>query len=427
VFAPPVRARFVSSPLSAPRFFPYVYLAFAAGYVLSYFYRNVNAVISIELTRELALAPGALGLMTAAYFVAFGAMQLPAGVLLDRYGPRRVEPVLLGVAALGALAFAWADGIPGLLAARGLIGAGVSVCLMAPLKAIATWCPQERRASLSAWIMFAGGLGALAATAPLELALRVASWRTVFVVLALTTGVAAALIAWLVPDMPAERHAGTRVQWAGVREVFAHRRFWWIAPLAAIGIGSFMAVQGLWAVPWLVEVNRFERAVAAQHLLAMGVTMLAGYVALGLFSTRLARHGAHPRHLFSAGFALNALALVAIVAGLPGSWVWWSAYGLGATVNVLGFTIVTDGFGAGLAGRASTALNVLTFAGSFAAQWGIGVVVEAARAAFGLDLANGLRLALASVLVLYAAALAWFAWGWRRHAMIARGVLARER
>ena len=184
----------------------------------------------------------------------------------------------------------------------------------------------------------------------------------------------------------------------GCAEVLAHRRFWWIAPLAAIGIGQFMAVQGLWAVPWLIEVNRFDRAVAAQHLLVMGLTMLAGYVALGLFSTRLARHGAHPRHLFGFGFALNALALVAIVAEIPGTWLWWSVYGLGATVNVLGFTVVTDGFGAGLAGRASTALNLLMFIGSFSAQWGIGVAIDAARAGLGLDLAGGLRLALGSVL-----------------------------
>ena len=401
----------------APRFFPHLYLAFATGYLLSYFYRNVNAVISIDLARELALSPGALGFMTAAYFVAFAAMQLPAGMLLDRYGPRRVEPVLLALAAAGALAFALADGEWSLLAARGLIGAGVAVCLMAPLKAIATWYPPERQASLGGWIMVAGALGALAATAPLEFALRIASWRAIFVALSITTFAVALLIAWRVPDTPPPvRIADVGAQWAGVREVLSHRRFWWIAPLAAIGTGSFMAVQGLWAVPWLVEVNGFERAVAAQHLLLIGVTMLGGYLALGLFSTRLARRGAHPRHLFGVGFALNALALAAILVGLPGTWLWWSLYGLGATVNVLAYTILNDGFAIELAGRANTALNLLMFVGSFAAQWGIGVVVDAARARLGLGVAGGLHLAFAIALALYAAAFAWFAWGWRRHA-----------
>jgi sugar phosphate permease len=86
----------------APRFFPAVYLAFAAGYVMSFFFRNVNAVLSPEMTREFGLAPAALGLLTAVYFVTFTGMQIPAGMLLDRFGPRRVEPVLLLVAAAGA-------------------------------------------------------------------------------------------------------------------------------------------------------------------------------------------------------------------------------------------------------------------------------------------------------------------------------------
>src|SRR5512144_1697720 len=110
--------------------FARLYFAFASGYLLSYLFRSVNAVISPELTRDLALMPASLGLLTSAYFVAFAAVQLPAGMLLDRYGPRRVEPVLLAVAATGALLFALADGVPGLVAARALIGAGCAACLM---------------------------------------------------------------------------------------------------------------------------------------------------------------------------------------------------------------------------------------------------------------------------------------------------------
>ena len=185
-----------------------------------------------------------------------------------------------------------------------------------------------------------------------------------------------------------------------------------------------MAVQGLWAVPWLMEVNGFERAIAAEHLFAMGVTMLAGYLVLGLASTRIARYGVHPRHLFGAGFALNAVCLAAILAGLPGSWMWWPLYGLGATVNVLAFTVLNDGFGVELTGRANTALNLLMFIGSFSWQWGIGVVVDAARSGLGLGVAAGLRLAFALALLLYAAAFAWFAWGWRQHARSLRAVAA---
>jgi predicted MFS family arabinose efflux permease len=325
--------------------------------------------------------------------------------------------VLLLVAGAGALAFAFAEGTSGLLAARALIGLGVAVCLMAPLKAIATWYPVERQASLAGWVMVAGGAGALAATTPLEFALRFASWRTIFVVLAAAT-FAVAIWIWLrVPDTPKPAETqGFAAQWAGVRRVFGHPRFWWIAPLGGFGMGSFMAVQGLWSVPWLMEVDGYSRAAAAGHLLLMSAVILGGYVFLGMFATRLARRGIHARHLFAAGFGVNGLALTAIVLQVPGSYLWWALYGLGAAVNVLGFTVLNEGFAKDLAGRSNTALNLLMFVGSFSTQWGMGVVVEAARAGIGLDTAGGLRFAFALMLALDALTYGWFLLGWRRYA-----------
>src|SRR6266581_4377679 len=202
-------------PMTAPNFLR-LYVWFAAAYMLSYTYRTVNAVISPELTAALGISASSLGLLTSAYFIAFASMQVPAGILLDRYGPRRVEPVLLVIATLGALAFAAADNLAALTAARACIGAGVAVCLMAPLKAIATWYPPERQPSLGSWMMFAGGAGALLSTTPLVAALTVLSWRGIFVVLAAATLAVAIAIAIVVPDTPHEsRVAGASAPWRG--------------------------------------------------------------------------------------------------------------------------------------------------------------------------------------------------------------------
>jgi predicted MFS family arabinose efflux permease len=395
--------------------FSRIYFAFAFGYLLSYLFRSINAVVSPELSRELGLEPASLGFMTSAYFVAFAAVQIPAGMLLDRFGPRRVEPVLLAIAGTGALCFAYADSVPGLVAARALIGAGCGVGLMAPLKAIATWYPPETRASLGGWVMVAGGIGALAATSPLELALRHATWRALFVGCAIVT-YAATVVIWLaVPDT--DKPSGTsglKAQWDGVKSVFRHPRFWWMAPLCCFAMGSFFAIQGLWSVPWLIEVSGYDRAAAARHLLVMGVTILTGYVLIGVAATRLVRRGVHARHLFASGFSLNAIALCAIFAQLPGTYFWWALYGLGASVNVLSFTVLNDGFAAELTGRANTTMNLMMFTGSFAMQSGIGLVVEAARSSLGYDTASGLKLAFAVALSLVLASLAWFALGWRR-------------
>jgi hypothetical protein len=152
----------------------------------------------------------------------------------------------------------------------------------------------------------------------------------------------------------------------------------------------------------------------------MGLAILAGYFALGAFATRLARHGIGAAHLFAAGFVLSIGALALIVGRiLPFTYLLWTLYGLGSAVNVLAFTVLSEGFPRELTARANTALNLLMFSGSFAAQWGIGVLVDAARAILGVDTAGGLRIAFALVLCADVAALAWFALRWGRHAVVA--------
>ncbi len=185
-----------------------VFLPFATGYYLSYFLRNVNAVIAPELTRDLAASAADLGLLTSAYLLAFGAFQLPLGILLDRYGPRRVEAGLLLCAALGCVVFASGGSLVGLAGGRALIGLGVSACLMASFKAFSLWFPIERQASLNAAVMAAGGLGALTATTPLGWALPALGWRGIFFVLAGLVLLVAAVI-FSTPDRRADAHRDT--------------------------------------------------------------------------------------------------------------------------------------------------------------------------------------------------------------------------
>jgi predicted MFS family arabinose efflux permease len=405
----------VSSRSGSPS--PQIFVAFWGAYLLSYLYRTINAVVSPELIRELDLGPGTLGLLTSAYFVAFASVQLPAGVLLDRYGPRRVEPALLALGGVGALFFAYGEATWSLAAARAMIGAGMAVCLMSPLKAIAAWVPREQQASYAGWIMTAGSAGALMAATPTEFVLRYIHWRTLFAGLGLATFAVAAWLWWRVPDTAKPvATPSLGAQWAGVRELFAHPRFWWIAPVGACCTGTFFAVQGLWAVPWLIEVNGYDRDVAARHLFLMGMFMLAAYLGLGLFATRMARFGIGPRHLFACGFGLSIVSFAAIIKMLPGTYVWWVLYGLGAATNVLSFGTLNEGFAKEFAARANTALNLLVFGGGFAAQWGIGLLVDAARVSLGFDVAGGLQAALALMLALQVLTYAWFVWGWRTHA-----------
>jgi MFS family permease len=209
-----------------------LFLPFAGAYFLSYLYRTVNAVIGPVLSTEMALGAGSLGLLTGAYFLAFAAAQLPLGVLLDRFGARRVESGLLLIAAGGAAVFGLGQSVGELAIGRGLIGLGVSACLMAAFKAFSLWFPVDRQASLTGWIMTSGGLGALAASRPLEFALSFAGWREIFFTLAVLTVLVAIWLFLSVPEREEQhRPEAMAAQWAGVREVFCSAHFWRFVPL----------------------------------------------------------------------------------------------------------------------------------------------------------------------------------------------------
>jgi MFS family permease len=294
-----------------------LFLPFAAGYFLSYLYRTANAVIGPVLARDLGLGDNALGLLTSTYFLAFGAAQLPLGMLLDRFGARRVESGLLLLAASGAAVFALSDQLTGLAIGRALIGLGVSACLMASFKAFSLWFPPERQASLTGWIMASGGLGALAASKPLELALGFASWRDIALALAVATLVVSALLWYFVPEKDnAPPGAGFAEQIAGVKTIFSSTHFWRYAPMGFWFTGGFMAIQGLWASRWMTVLEGMSGAEIATRLTWISGTMLAGFLFMGFFATKLVHRGIKLEKIYLGAMGVS-VALLGVIASFP--------------------------------------------------------------------------------------------------------------
>lgn len=391
-----------------------VFLPFAAGYYLSYFLRNANAVIAPVLTRELELSAADLGLLTSTYLLVFGAFQIPLGILLDRYGPRKIEAGLLLIAAAGAVLFALGRDLPELALARGLIGLGVSACLMAAFKGFLQWFPPEKQASLTGAIMAAGGLGALTASVPLELALPILGWRGAFLFLAAAAVAAAAFIFFSLPEQKAEARGSTlKEQLRSVAEIFRDRRFWRFAPQMALFPGAFMALQGLWAVPWLMNVSGTSRAAAAGHLLAMGLAMLACNLGVAALATRLSRAGIQPIMLLSGGTGLALACEGVIILGLGPTLPLWAGFALFVSTGTLAYALLAALFRPELSGRVTTALNLLAFVGAFGLQWGIGLVVDGLLN-LGLDTATAFRSAFGVMFLMQAAAYAWFVLEGRR-------------
>ncbi len=377
-----------------------IFLPFALGYFLSYLLRTVNAVISPALTAELGLSAANLGLLTSTYFLAFGLAQIPVGIALDRFGPRRVESLLLLVTAVGAVMFAFGDSLQMLGAGRALIGLGVSACLMAALKGFALWYPRDRQSSMTGFIMAAGALGALTASAPLEAALPVLGWRGAFWIIA-GVALAASLTLWRsLPEMPS---AGPSGSLGGALRVlggiYASPAFLRYAASSATFVGGFMALQSLWAVPWLMSVNGLGLAQAASMLVVLNLGSLAGQLSIGLLGVRLARRGIEPLTLLRGGYVALLLAQVAILFSFGPILLLWFLFGLFSAVNSQSYLAASRSFAPALFGRVSTAINLMAFAGAFALQWGMGHALDVLRAQ-GHELVVALQVSFAGLIAL---------------------------
>jgi predicted MFS family arabinose efflux permease len=376
-----------------------IFVPFALGYFLSYLFRVINAVLAPNLVHDIGVDPSQLGLLTGAYFITFAAFQVPLGVLLDRFGPRRIETILMVVAAAGAFVFSRSTSLAGLVIGRGLIGLGVSACLMAAFKAFVDWFPGQQLPRINGFQMAAGGLGALTATAPVEAALAFTDWRGIFLMLALFTLFLAALIFFVVParrSRPADLHFSEQVR--GIGHVLGSMTFWRMAPWATFSQASYLAVHGLWAGPWLRDVAGLDRGPVAGILLLVAAAMVAGYVFLGVLAERLSRMGIAPIQVATGGMGLFMVMLLLVTLQVPLAPAWlWPLFGFFGTSGILVYAVLSQSFASHLSGRANTALNLLVFVAAFGFQWGIGAVVnqwpvsatggyapEAYRAAFGV-------------------------------------------
>ncbi|HEU4381503.1 MAG TPA: MFS transporter [Hyphomicrobiaceae bacterium] len=353
-----------------------VLLPFAAGYYLSYLFRSINAVVATELAADLKLEAADLGVLTAIYFLVFAAVQLPFGAALDRHGPKFIQCVLLLVASTGALIFALADGLAGLVIGRALLALGVALALMAAFKAVVLWFPAGRVAAANSWVVMLGALGAVTATVPAEMMLTTTGWRGLFAALAGLSAMAALLVLLVVPDQVAatckKRAADAENLWAAYRDC----RFWRIAPLSAIGIGTSWSLQGLWVAPWLRDVDGLDRTAIVQYLAVMATAVCAGALLFGAMADRFRRISVKTELLLAATLSASIAAQAGLLLGGPvPSLVLWTVIAAAGAATVLSFAILPDYFPKQMSGRANAALNLLHVSAAFLLQSGTGFII----------------------------------------------------
>jgi MFS family permease len=372
-----------------------VFLAFALAYFLSALVRAITATLSPVLRVEFALSAGDLGLLGGGYFLGFALMQLPLGKWLDTHGPRKVILCFLSAAVLGCVAFALANSFTGLLVARMLCGAGVSACLMAPLTAYRRWFKSEAQLRANSWMLMTGSLGMVAATLPVQWLLPQIGWRWMFGALAALLALSIVVLAWRLPvwqRAPQAVAAPSDGGYAGIwRNAYFRRQVW----LGFFCYGGLIAIQTLWAGPWLVQVGGYTALEAATGLFWINVSMLCTFWSWGMLAPFLQRKGWQADRLISWGMPLSLCVLATIcIAGQAVQWWAWALYCVLSTFVSLAQPAIGMAFPQALAGRALSAYNLVIFSGVFAVQWGIGLLIDLFKTQ-GLGTVDAFRAAMA--------------------------------
>lgn len=385
----------------------WVFLCFASAYLLSYALRSVNAVVGPVLVVDLQLSNTDLGLLTAAYFIGFSVMQLPLGVWLDKYGARRTEACLLAIGVLGCLIFAASSSFTALWLGRALIGVGVSSCLMGAFKAYRQWYPTHLQSSLASSMMVAGTGGALSASVPVAMALPVLGWRGLFLLIAGLLALVALALWFGLRGVERDFSGDARsidsatnsaidsgntpsttssnqsfiASLAGYGVIFKNRYFQRMGLLGFVIHGIFIALQTLWAGPWMIKVLGMNKEQSSEILFVLNATLLLGYLALAWLAPRYIKSGRDTgwsvEWVVGLGLAA-ALAIQVLIVLYPQPWAWllWPMLTVCVAVTALIQTHLSLSFPSQLAGRANSAYNLLIFVGAFVAQSGIGWLID---------------------------------------------------
>ncbi|MCB2228839.1 MAG: MFS transporter [Desulfarculaceae bacterium] len=351
------------------------------GFLFSTFLRVSVTVISPELTRDLDISLSQLSDASAAFFYAFAVAQIPLGMVLDRWGSRRVMTVLAASAVAGSLVFAFAGGIASLTLARVLMGAGVSCNMIGTMVLVGSWFPANRFATITGVIVGAGMAGQLLAATPLVLLSQAVGWRGSFVVVAALNALQGFCLWLVVRDYPpgAERPAAPQSRnpfqgWGGLLK----RPFYWVISFATFfRYGCILTLQGLWAGPYLIYGLKMTPVEAGNALLFITIGYMVGLPLLGRISDSVV---ASRKWVIAP--SLFASALLTLTLGLMYGAPWWLVdllflgMGVATSAGQIMYPHIKELLPDHLAARALTGINLYTMLGAAGVMQMAGFLVE---------------------------------------------------
>ena len=356
-----------------------VFFVFAFGYFISCLLRAITATLSPVLTSEFNLLAADLGLLAGGYFLGFACMQIPLGYLLDKYGPKKIVTSFLLIALIGIISFALAKSFSGLLISRILIGVGVSACLMAPLTGYRIWYAENQQQRANSWMLMVASLGFLSSTLPVQLLLPSFGWRWIFGGIALLTFLSILLILLFIPNwnLNKNRVLENSDKTGSLSDVWKNRFFISVIPMGLFNYGGLMAIQTLWAGPWMIRVSGYTPLESATGLFWINVTMLISFFLWGYFLPKINSIGFSATRILKLGLPVGFLVMLTIIILGPKAGAFYitmfilSSIFLSVTQPAVGLS-----FAGHSAGKALTSFNLLIFAGTFVMQWLMGFVID---------------------------------------------------
>tara|TARA_Y100000817_G_C16842916_1_gene538852 strand:+ start:1 stop:1209 length:1209 start_codon:yes stop_codon:yes gene_type:complete len=354
-----------------------IFCVFAFGFFISNLLRSITATLTPVLSSEFDLTAGNLGLLAGGYFLGFSLMQIPAGFLLDKYGPKKVVAYFLLIALVSTISFAFAKSFTGLLISRFFIGVGVAACLMGPLTGYRVWFEEKYQQRANSWMLMVASFGFVISTLPVQILLPMIGWRSIFLLISILILVSVILIFLFIPSWNNKVESQPNQKKGSLSEVWKNKFFISLMPLAFFNYGGVQAIQTLWAGPWMLNVTGYSPLDSATGLFWINITMLFSFMAWGYILPKLSSFGIDSIRIVKFGLPLSYLVLfIIIIMGQKAGATMFTVFILSSIVLSLTQPAVALSFPQHLAGKSLTSFNVFIHSGTFFVQWGIGVVID---------------------------------------------------
>ncbi len=357
-----------------------IFCVFAFGFFISNLLRSITATLTPALSSEFNLSAGNLGLLAGGYFLGFSIMQIPAGILLDRFGPKKVIGYFLIIALIGTISFALAKSFTGLLISRVFIGVGVAACLMGPLTGYRVWFEKKYQQRSNSWMLMVANIGFVTSTLPVQILIPVIGWRSIFIIIAALILISIVLISLFIPSWKTQINKVENTNIKSLSQIWRSKFFISLIPLAFFNYGGVQAIQTLWAGPWMLNVTGYNAIQSATGLFWINVTMLFSFLIWGYFLPKISSTRIESMKIVKLGLPISYLILlILIIMGEKAGATMFALYILSSIVISLTQPAIALNFPSHLAGKSLTSLNVFLFSGTFFVQWIIGLMVDFSR------------------------------------------------